>query len=47
MIGGTFFRLGTGAMPFLFPLMLQLAFGLTPFESGIGDLRHAPSAPSR
>lgn len=35
MIGGTVFRLGTGAMPFLFPLMLQLAFGLTPFESGM------------
>ena len=34
VIGGTFFRLGTGAMPFLFPLMLQLAFGLTPFQSG-------------
>ncbi len=34
MIGGTFFRLGTGAMPFLFPLMLQIAFGLNPFETG-------------
>ncbi len=35
LIGGTIFRLGTGAMPFLFPLMLQLAFGLNPFESGM------------
>ncbi len=35
MIGGTVFRLGTGAMPFLFPLMLQLAFGLTAFETGM------------
>jgi EmrB/QacA subfamily drug resistance transporter len=34
VIAGTFFRIGTGAMPFLFPLMLQLAFGLTPFQSG-------------
>lgn len=34
VVAGTFFRLGTGAMPFLFPLMLQLAFGLSPFESG-------------
>ena len=34
MIGGTFFRLGTGAMPFLFPLMLQLAFGLNAFQTG-------------
>ncbi|MCP8882608.1 MFS transporter [Devosia sp. XJ19-1] len=32
---GTFFRLGQGATPFLFPLMLQLSFGLTPFESGM------------
>jgi EmrB/QacA subfamily drug resistance transporter len=34
VIAGTFFRLGTGAMPFLFPLMLQLSFGLNPFQSG-------------
>ncbi|HWA18763.1 MAG TPA: MFS transporter [Devosia sp.] len=34
VVSGAFFRLGTGAMPFLFPLMLQLAFGLNPFESG-------------
>jgi EmrB/QacA subfamily drug resistance transporter len=33
-VAGTFFRLGTGAMPFLFPLMLQLAFGLNAFQSG-------------
>ena len=33
-IAGSFFRIGTGGMPFLFPLMLQLSFGLTPFESG-------------
>ena len=35
LIAGTFFRLGQGATPFLFPLMLQLTFGLTPFESGM------------
>ncbi|HVW93248.1 MAG TPA: MFS transporter [Devosia sp.] len=34
VIAGTFYRLGTGAMPFLFPLMLQLTFGMTPFQSG-------------
>ncbi|HVY50515.1 MAG TPA: MFS transporter [Devosia sp.] len=34
VVAGSFFRLGTGAMPFLFPLMLQLAFGLNPFQSG-------------
>ena len=35
MIGGLFFRIGIGAFPFLMPLMLQLTFGLTPFESGL------------
>ena len=35
MIGGTLFRIGIGAMPFLLPLMLQLGFGLTPFQSGM------------
>jgi len=34
-VAGAFFRLGTGAMPFLFPLMLQLGFGLSPFQSGM------------
>ena len=29
------FRFGIGAMPFLLPLMLQLGFGLTPFQSGL------------
>ncbi len=33
--GATLFRIGVGAMPFLLPLMLQLSFGLTPFESGL------------
>ena len=31
---GTLFRIGVGASPFLLPLMLQLGFGLTPFQSG-------------
>ncbi|MBN9310017.1 MFS transporter [Devosia sp.] len=44
MIGGTVFRLGTGAMPFLFPLMLQLAFGLNPFESGMVTFASAVGA---
>jgi EmrB/QacA subfamily drug resistance transporter len=34
IIGGTIFRIGNGAVPFLLPLMFQLGFGLTPFESG-------------
>lgn len=34
VVGGSIFRVGIGAFPFLLPLMLQLAFGLTPFASG-------------
>jgi len=34
LIGGSIFRIGVGATPFLLPLMLQLAFGLSPFEAG-------------
>ena len=32
--GGSFFRVGVGAVPFLLPLMLQLGFGLNPLQSG-------------
>lgn len=35
VVGGSFFRVGIGAIPFLLPLMLQLSFGLTPFASGL------------
>ena len=35
IIGGSLFRIGIGAMPFLMPLMLQLGFGLNPFQSGM------------
>ena len=35
VIGGSLFRVGIGAFPFLLPLMLQLSFGLNPFESGM------------
>ncbi|MET3925899.1 MFS transporter [Devosia sp. 2618] len=34
IIGGSVFRIGVGAVPFLLPLMLQLGFGLNPFQSG-------------
>jgi EmrB/QacA subfamily drug resistance transporter len=34
VIGGFLFRLGIGAIPFLLPLLLQIGFGLSPFESG-------------
>ncbi len=33
--GGFIFRIGVGAIPFLLPLMLQLGFGLSPFQSGL------------
>ena len=33
--GGFVFRLGLGALPFLLPLMLQVGFGMTPFQSGL------------
>jgi len=32
--GGFVFRLGLGALPFLLPLMLQVGFGFSPFQSG-------------
>jgi len=32
---GIIFRIAMGAVPFLLPLMLQLGFGLSPFESGM------------
>ncbi len=34
VVGGFLFRLGIGAIPFLLPLMLQIGFGLSPFQSG-------------
>ena len=34
VVGGFIFRIGIGALPFLLPLLLQVGFGLSPFESG-------------
>ena len=34
VFGGMFFRIAAGAVPFLLPLMLQLGFGFSPFQSG-------------
>ena len=34
MLGGLPFRIAVGAMPFLLPLMLQVGFGMTAFQSG-------------
>jgi EmrB/QacA subfamily drug resistance transporter len=35
VLGGFLFRLGIGALPFLLPLMLQIGFGMSPFQSGM------------
>jgi EmrB/QacA subfamily drug resistance transporter len=35
ILGGFIYRSGIGAMPFLLPLLLQLGFDLTPFQSGL------------
>ena len=34
VLGGTLFRIGIGAVPFLLPLMLQLGFGRSAAQSG-------------
>jgi EmrB/QacA subfamily drug resistance transporter len=34
VLGGSLFRIGIGAIPFLLPLMLQVGFGLGPLASG-------------
>jgi len=35
IIGGTLLRIGIGATPFLLPLLLQLGFGMSAFQSGM------------
>jgi EmrB/QacA subfamily drug resistance transporter len=35
IFGGFLFRMGIGALPFLLPLLLQIGFKLTPFQSGL------------
>ena len=35
VVGGTLYRIGAGATPFLLPLLFQLGFGLDPFHSGL------------
>ncbi|WP_441242260.1 MFS transporter [Tardiphaga sp. 768_D3_N2_1] len=35
IVGGFLFRLGIGALPFLLPLLMQVGFGLSPFQSGM------------
>ena len=35
VVGGFMFRIGIGALPFLLPLLMQVGFGLSPFQSGL------------
>ena len=35
IVGGSIFRIGAGAVPFLLPLMLQIGFGWSAFASGL------------
>ena len=35
VVAGSLFRIGVGAVPFLLPLMFQLAYGMSAFESGL------------
>ena len=42
--GGFVFRIGTGALPFLLPLMLQVGFGLSPLASGLLTFAQAAGA---
>jgi MFS family permease len=44
IIGGFLFRLGIGALPFLLPLLMQIGFGLSPFQSGLVTFGSAAGA---
>jgi hypothetical protein len=44
VLGGSIFRVGIGAIPFLLPLMLQLGFGLDPLQSGLITFASAAGA---
>ena len=44
VIGGSVFRIGIGALPFLLPLMLQAGFGYNPLTSGLTTFSAAAGA---
>src|SRR4029078_1547612 len=44
VVGGFIYRSRIGAMPFLLPLLLQLGFGLTAFQSGLITLSNVVGA---
>ncbi len=39
ILGNLFARLGSGALPFLVPLLLQVALGYSPAEAGMSMIR--------
>ncbi len=43
-VGGAFMRMGVGATPFLLALLLQVAFGLSPFQAGMMTFASAAAA---
>jgi EmrB/QacA subfamily drug resistance transporter len=44
VLGGSIFRIGVGATPFLLPLMFQIGFGLSAFASGLLTFASAAGA---
>jgi EmrB/QacA subfamily drug resistance transporter len=44
IVGGAFMRMGVGATPFLLALLLQVAFGLSPFQAGLMTFASAAAA---
>jgi EmrB/QacA subfamily drug resistance transporter len=44
ILGGFLFRIAIGALPFILPMMLQLGFGLSPFNSGLLTFASAAGA---
>jgi EmrB/QacA subfamily drug resistance transporter len=44
VIGGSIFRIGVGATPFLLPLLFQIGFGLSAFASGLLTFASAAGA---
>jgi hypothetical protein len=45
VVAGSLFRVGVGAVPFLLPLMFQLAYGMSAFQSGFPAMRASATAP--
>jgi hypothetical protein len=44
IVGGFVYRAGTGAMPFLLPLLLQLGFHMSAFQSGLMTIANVVGA---